>query len=365
MFQLKDHQEKKTVHKDDNTARLEANINPNNSMNSIQVQEYSTHNVEEFIITPSNDDLAQSHTDSPDPGVITSDHHMPIGSVDMKQNDVPTDIQMPASDISVTEILISNKRNLELQVHDLQTKLSQLEHNHTLVLNNFKTCNQRLIDLENELQNVNNKYLHTTQEITVKEAQINELNGLKTTLTEENNNLLEQLEFTKSILGAKEAESDSLHSRLYNLQNQYDVIYLQLQQLTNGSPNCTPNEKAIEMEKNEAALQKIAHLEQQLSLLQKERDQMNLHYEHYVAELNDQLRSALKKNDELSKEVQNLSNRENSLIEQISDMEIRIQNYNVDKKRFEMDQNTSNIRVLQDNLKQVQVSTIKLPTYHL
>ncbi|KAF9414689.1 hypothetical protein HW555_007467, partial [Spodoptera exigua] len=205
-----------------------------------------------------------------------------------KNADVTQSNKIPEPELNITEILISNKRNLESQVHHLQ---SSLEHN-----------------------------------------------------------LAEQLEFTRNVLHSKETESDALHKQLANLQSQYDVIHLQLQQLTNGSPFTPPAEKAENDEKTQVMSQKISYLEQQLTSLQKERDQINLHYEHYVAELNEQLSTLIKKNEELTRSVENLSNRENSLIEQISDMEIRIQNYNLDKKNFEVDRTTTTIKDLQDNL---------------
>ncbi|CAH0700668.1 unnamed protein product [Spodoptera exigua] len=267
-----------------------------------------------------------------------------------KNADVTQSNKIPEPELNITEILISNKRNLESQVHHLQSSLEQLEQKNTMIVNDYKICNQKLKDLEYEINNINGKYIKATEEITVKNAKLNELNSLQLTLSEQNSNLAEQLEFTRNVLHSKETESDALHKQLANLQSQYDVIHLQLQQLTNGSPFTPPAEKAENDEKTQVMSQKISYLEQQLTSLQKERDQINLHYEHYVAELNEQLSTLIKKNEELTRSVENLSNRENSLIEQISDMEIRIQNYNLDKKNFEVDRTTTTIKDLQDNL---------------
>lgn len=314
--------------------------------------------VEEFTTQSMQNTLDDQLIDVPDT-IKTSCLTSPvINKINFNQNEITESIKKPEPDINITEILISNKRNLELQVHDLQTKLVQLEQNHASVISDYRTCTQKIYELENELEKITDKHLNATKEILLKDTKLNELNAVKLSLSEENSNLTEQLEFTKTVLCAKEAENDSLHNQLYNLQNQYDVIHLQLQQLTNGSPSGPPTEKTMNTEKTEALLQKIATLEQQLSLLQKERDQINLHYEHYVAELNEQLRLILKKNDDLTREVENLSKRENSLIEQISDMEIRIQLYNVDKKRSEMDRNTSTLMDLQEELKKAQVINI-------
>lgn len=347
---LKDHQDKKIFQKDESSPEL------------CIKSETSTSNVresciEEYIISPNVEDKPTtlyaekpaSHLNKVDDDQIQSTEEIP---------------PLQITDLNVTEILISNKRNLEIQVLDLQTKLSQLEHNHALVISNFKECNQNVNDLENELRNINSKYLLITQEMSRKDAKINELNSVMATLSEENTNLLEQLEFTKSIVNAKEAENDSLHKQLTNVQHQHDVLHLQLEQLTNGSPVCPPIGKPDDSIKKEAMLQKIASLEQQLHVFQKERDQMTFHYEHYVGEINEQLKSAVQKNEDLRKEVQVLANRENSLIEQISDMEIRIQNYNIDKKKFEMDQNTSNMKVLQDDLKHIQNQLNELQIIH-
>lgn len=341
MLQLKDHQEKKSF-----------GIQKDEIDNSVATENAANCNMQSV---PKGDEECFIHPDNKNSEVFET-----IGTVDTNTTKpIETDSSPPVpssqTDINVTEILISNKRNLELQVHDLQSKLGQLELNHALVINEYKACNKKVHELENELKDINNKHLIVAQEISIKDAKISELNSVKSLLSEENSNLIEQLEFTKTLVSAKEAETNSLHSQLYNLQNQYDVILLQLQQLTNGTPDCQPNKKASHTENTEALTQKISNLEQQLSSLQKERDQMNLHYEHYVAELNEQLKAVMKKNEDLIREVDNLSNRENSLIEQISDMEIRIQNYKLDKYKIQENHDTDILKDLQDELNVTQV----------
>lgn len=309
----------------------------------------SAHEIQNLIFeTNKNNDLSSTITNTDD----------------LRKSDVTENNIIPEPGLNITEILISNKRNLELQVHHLQSSLEQLEQKNALVVNDYKICNQNLKQLEHEINNINDKYMKATEEIAIKNAKLNELNSLQLTLSEENSNLAEQLEFTKSVLHSKEAESDSLHKQLTNLQSQYDVIHLQLQQLTNGSPVTPPAERPVNDEITQAMSQKISVLEQQLTSLQKERDQINTHYEHYVAELNEQLSSLIRKNEELMRNVENLSNRENSLIEQISDMEIRIQNYNLDKKNFEVDRTTTTIKDLQDNLMKALEDLNELKTKH-
>lgn len=350
---LKDHQEKKTVLKEDVNFKSEVSMQEGNKITSYM--EPNVQNVEDLNTTPNNEGTTASINNESVASTTIYTEHFTLNSIpNDAQITEENNISVPLSDINAAEILISNKRTLELQVHDLLAKLSQLEHNHLLLNKDYKLCNQKVSELQNELKDINSKYSYAMQEMMMKDTMINGLNATKSSMLDEKTNFLEQLEFTKSILNTKEAANEALSSQLYGLQNQYDVLYLQLQQLTNGSLHCPPSEKPVDNEKNEAMMQKITNLEQQVSLLHKERDQLNLHYEHYVAELNEQLRSAIKNNENLNKEVQDLSNRENSLVEQISDMEIRIQNYNVDKKRLEMDQNTSNIQALKHELKQVQ-----------
>lgn len=343
---LKDHQEKKLFsgQKDDTISRK-------GDMLNIESSEFKP---DEGLVTQSIQDALDN--DSSNITDKNKTNHLVSQNINTGKNTIfPDDNSTaPTDNVDVTEFFISNKRNLELQVHQLQTKLDQLEQKHALIIDDYKICNQKLNELEIENKNLNGKYLNAMQKIMIQDEKLNELNSVKLTLSEENNNLSEQIEFTKTVLNAKEAESDSLHNQLYNLQNQYDVVHLQLQQLTNGSTANTPSGKTNNSEKVDALIQKNANLEQQLGLLQKERDQINQHYEQYVSELNEQLRCVIKKNEELTREVESLSNRENSLIEQISDMEIRIQNYNINKKTYEIDCNTSTINQLQDNLKTTQ-----------
>nr|XP_021189231.2 golgin subfamily A member 2-like [Helicoverpa armigera] len=343
---LKDHQEKKLFsgQKDDTISRK-------GDMLNIESSEFKP---DEGLATQSIQDTLDN--DSSNITDKNKTNHLVSQNINTGKNAIfPDDNSTaPTDNVDVTEFFISNKRNLELQVQQLQTKLDQLEQKHALIIDDYKICNQKLNELEIENKNLNGKYLNAMQKIMIQDDKLNELNSVKLTLSEENNNLSEQIEFTKTVLNAKEAESDSLHNQLYNLQNQYDVVHLQLQQLTNGSTANTPSGKTNNSEKVDALIQKNANLEQQLGLLQKERDQINQHYEQYVSELNEQLRCVIKKNEELTREVESLSNRENSLIEQISDMEIRIQNYNINKKTYEIDCNTSTINQLQDNLKTTQ-----------
>ncbi|KAJ8729481.1 hypothetical protein PYW08_001062 [Mythimna loreyi] len=361
---LKDHQDKKqvSVQKEDIINKAEGFvINDNdNLMHSV------LKNDEGLVTQSTPGSLDNQHSDEFEMNK-TINATSPISNTGhLKNTDVTEDnsLSIQEADVNITEILISNKRNLELEVHHLQTKLGQLEQQHALVVSDYTKCHQKVNELEIDIKNINDKYLIATEEINVKDLKIDELNAKNSSLSEDNCNLTEQLEFTKSVLNAKEAESDCLRNQLFNLQNQYDLLHLQLQQLTDGTPASIPTAKVNNNDKTEALLQKITNLEQQLHSLQKERDQINLHYEHYVAELNEQLRSVIKKNEELTREVDNLSNRENSLIEQISDMEIRIQNFNQDKKKFELDRNASIVRDMQDDLKKAQDELAELQVKH-
>lgn len=244
------------------------------------------------------------------------------------------------TETNITEILISSKRNLESKVADLQTQLSAWEDNYNIIFNNYKGATQKIQYLESELENLKSKFVAATRDLMIKDQSINDLIASNTKLCDENNNYQEQLEFTKTVLTAKEAENTSLHSQLYNLQNQFDCTVLQLQQLTNGSIGHLPDNNAS-LQQIELLKQKILDLEQQLKASQKERDVINSHYEHYTNELNEQLKSVSKKNEDLSKEIDNLSTRENNLIDQISDMEIRLQDYKMNTEKFDMKENSN------------------------
>lgn len=261
-------------------------------------------------------------------------------------------------DVNVTEILISNKRNLENQISELQTKLIQLENSQTTAVNENYFCKQQINNLQQDIQNLQQKYLRATEEINDKEATIKELDKLKLSLTDENNNLQEQLEFTKTMLTAKESENTALQNQLQNLQNQLDVTQLHLQQISNGNQINIAQQQKKEQD-TEILVQKISTLEHQLKTMQKERDQINVHYEHYVAELNEQLKTLAIKNQELNTEVTRLANRETGLIEQISDMEIRLQNFQIIAKRQPFEDQPKvyeELQELQQNYADVQVS---------
>ncbi|XP_023955241.2 golgin subfamily A member 2 [Bicyclus anynana] len=229
-------------------------------------------------------------------------------------------------DVNITEILISTKTNLEVQIKNLTEKLIDIENLHNLESTNHNITKQKVLSLEQELGVLSNKYDLALQDISIKNETLSALQNDFTKIRDENNNLVEQLEFTKSMLSTKEYENTELHNKLSYCLNQIDVLQLQIQQLTN-STTAPTDQSSKTAGPSEALVKKISNLEKTIESLQKERDQINCHYEHYVNDLNKQYRSEVKRNENLAQEIQNLYSRENSLIEQISDMEIRMQNY--------------------------------------
>lgn len=266
--------------------------------------------------------------------------------------------QTNTNSLNATEILISNKRNLEIQVNELQSKLADLEINYSVTIEKYNVANQKIQNLENNLRDTNDKYLSANNELLEKDKTINELNSLKLILTEENSSIIEQLEFTKTMLTAKESENNSIYSQLFNLQNQLDATQLQLQQLTNGAYDVISNSKEINAEETAHMMQKMSNLEQQLKDVHKEKDSITSHYQHYVNDLNEHLKGVLSKNQEQCKEIKTLLDRESSLVEQIAEMEIRLQSLQMQKKI--VDNETTNgsddVKELQCKYDKIQVS---------
>lgn len=273
-----------------------------------------------------------------------------------------TNRNSPSSNIDVnpntTELLISQKRSLELENIDLKTKLSKLESDYSMVVQQYNNACQKINQLDNELKNINNHYHQLHEQLVQKDILVKELNEARTLILEEKSNLQEQLEFTKSVLMGKETENDSLNSQLYNIQSQLESAQLQLQQLSSGFNSHNSDEpKTLDTLKceNENLQQKISTLEQQLKQQIRDYQQANAHYENYVRELTNQLQNITKKNEELCNELNSLSNRETSLVEQISEMEIRLQHYSSMLSTNVEHPSTSKIIELEDNCKNLQV----------
>lgn len=238
--------------------------------------------------------------------------------MDLKTSEIKPDV--------ITEMLISNKTNLELQINDLSAKLAHSESLYGQEINNHNNCKQQNIALQSEINNLMAKYSTVVQEASSKDKELQQLKITNQHLHEEKNNLFEQVELTKSMLTSKESENSQLLNQVSTYQNQIDLLQLQIQQLTNDSV-VKFDQSNRNTEETEALLQNISNLELKIQTLQKDKEQINSHYEHYVRDLNERLKSELNKNETLSKDLQNLYNREHSLIEQISEMEIRLQNY--------------------------------------
>ncbi|XP_068621059.1 golgin subfamily A member 2-like [Battus philenor] len=228
------------------------------------------------------------------------------------------------NDLNVTEILITNKTQLEEQVKTLETQLNLVQSNYNSTLEQQNVYAQNVHRLEMELQTIKNSYVTVNNENSSQKILISELQDKNIQLTDKNNNLLERLEFTETLLTVKENENSQLSNHISVLQNQLDVFQLQIQQLTNTSSLVCHDQ---ENKANVDLQQKISSLEQQVQALQKENENINSHYEQYVNGLNAELKTMEKKNNELIQETNRLYNRENSLVDQISDMELRLQNY--------------------------------------
>lgn len=246
-----------------------------------------------------------------------------------------------------------------MQIKNFTEKLAHLEYLYGSEVSSHNTSKQRIINLESELSDLSSRYLKVEQDMQQKNREFNDLQVLYNSFVEANNNLSEQVEFTKSMLTAKESENTHLQSQINNYHNQLDSAMLQIQQLTNNSSIMqAPTNNSVE--EIELLKKKISALEQQTVVLQKERDNKNSHYEHYVKELTEQLKNEVNKNESHLQTIQNLYNRENSLIEQISDMEIRLQNY---QKRIENEvikvEHVDNSQELQDKYNDIKVIILK------
>ncbi|CAG9566967.1 unnamed protein product [Danaus chrysippus] len=243
-----------------------------------------------------------------------------------------------------------------MQIKNFTEKLAHLEYLHGSEVSSHNTSKQRIINLESELSDLSSRYLKVEQDMQQKNREfLMILQVLYNSVVEANNNLSEQVEFTKSMLTAKESENNHLQSQIITYHNQLDSAMLHIQQLTNNSSIMqTPTNNS--MEEIELLKKKISAFRATNSLfLQKERDNKNSHYEHYVKELTEQLKNEVNKNESHLQTIQNLYNRENSLIEQISDMEIRLQNY---QKRIENEvikvEHVDNSQELQEKYNYIQ-----------
>lgn len=237
----------------------------------------------------------------------------------------------------------------------LQQKLSEYEVLYTDEKANHSKAKQNVSSLEWEISNLKNNISKLNQDSKRKDEVILELSSSNQSFRNENNNLLEQLELTKTILTSKESEKAHLQSQVKLYFNQLEVALLQLQQLSSATAVNVTSDPDIE--KVEQLQQKIDTLNKKNSSLQQEKDNVVAHYQHYLTDLKEQQNFARVKNEQLSKEVDSLSDREKSLIEQISEMEIRMQKFN--KKDFEVETQVDTSE-LQKNIMSLQVCKISL-----
>ncbi|CAK1549853.1 unnamed protein product [Leptosia nina] len=256
------------------------------------------------------------------------------------------------ADGNVNEYYIFNQNSLEQEIKLLHQTLSDLEVKYADEKANHNKAKQTIGCLESEISNLQNKLFILNQDLNKKNLVISEFTNNSAIQQNENINLSEQLELTKSILKSKEAENAHLHSQVNLYLNQLEVAQLQIQQLSSdNSVNIKSDNRKEEVQQLNL---KIDSLTKKITSLQQEKDNIALHYQHYMNDLREQLNVCTLKNEELSREVDILSDRETGLIEQIGNLEIRMQKFN--KKDFEIDTqiDTSEIQQtvvkLQENL---------------
>ncbi|CAG4944900.1 unnamed protein product [Colias eurytheme] len=246
----------------------------------------------------------------------------------------PNVVEDKLQDVNMTEYLIYNQKCLENEVQSLQNKLSELNSLYTNEQIDHNKCKQKINVLETEISILSDKCSKISQELKIKDDMVSEIKNNNQILLDENNNLNEQLDFTKTMLQTKESENAQLHNQVSLYHSQLEAARLQVQQLTIDSTteNVHKNSNNAEIDQLQT---KISGLEQKIAIMEREREHLTSYYEHYMKDLSTQLNSTTLRNEDLSKEVNRLSDRETSLIEQISDMEIRLQNFN--KKDFEVE----------------------------
>ncbi|XP_022123123.2 golgin subfamily A member 2-like [Pieris rapae] len=306
---LKDHQQKKTQ-KDHNDTVSEKN-EPTHIQNIPSTEIYPL----EFTVEPTS----------------ASDEINSIVSESFQTNTIA--IESNLHNEKVNEYFIYNQNSLENEVRSVQQKLSACETMYAEEKANHHISKQNISTLEWEIKNLKDNTLILKQDCNKKDEVILELTNCNQTLRNENNNLLEQLELTKSIISSKESDNAHLLNQVNLYLNQLEVTQLQLQQLSSDNTvnvNSNSNKEVLEQ-----LHQEIDMLNKKITSLQQEKDNVVSHYQHYLSDLKEQLNTSKLKNEQLAKEVEMLSDRESSLIEQIGDMEIRFQKFN--KKDFEME----------------------------
>lgn len=230
--------------------------------------------------------------------------------------------------LKAVELLTSSKRQLEIQVQSLQDKIKQIELNCSESKSNFNMHQQEMSMLQTELNNIKENNISLKKDLDTKNDKVDEQMKLIASLMDKNNDLSEQLDITKTALMARQAEVGSLQSHNNNLQIQVESTELRLQQLSHGETKRNNTDiTANNIEDIDILLRKVTSLEQQLKSMLSEKQLMKVHYEQYVKEMDEQVNYFAVKNGDLVRQNHVLSNRETELIEQISNIEIKMQEY--------------------------------------
>ncbi|XP_050361509.1 golgin subfamily A member 2-like isoform X1 [Nymphalis io] len=294
--------------------------------------------------------------------VNTTDHDKKYG-INSNQNEsiVNMDADKNASEIKsdvITEMLISNKANLEFQMNEMSTKIANLESLYELEKRNHNDCKQKNIALQNEISDLKTKYKIAIQEVSSKVEDMAHLKEALQFLHDEKNNLFEELELTKSILNRKELENTQLFHQISTYQSQINMLQIQLQQLTNDSLGNFDPSYTKKHQDTETLLDKIYELERSVEMTHREKEELISQYNQYAQDISEKLKAEQHKNEMKSIELRKLQDREQSLVEQISEIEIRLQNHI--SRNDELCRQQKHDRELKDQYKTTKVNLEKM-----
>lgn len=236
--------------------------------------------------------------------------------------------------VQTVGILVGEKTELTMTLNQSQTTLKQKTSECEELQGRLRASRHRVSELEKELNSLKSLKENVNKNEQEFSREIDRIKSEYKLLQDQHNELQEECSEYKEKLDIKTNEATNLHKDLQEKLSQLSLADLRIQQLTVGENLQTESQLELLNQQKIALEQQVVELTQTVKLISSERDQASQQYQQYVQQLNGQLQNLATQLQTKSIENDNLSLREQSLVNHIGELEKHLQQLQIEKQNL-------------------------------
>ncbi|GLH09745.1 Golgin subfamily A member 2 [Gryllus bimaculatus] len=227
--------------------------------------------------------------------------------------------------VQTVGILVGEKAELEAALSKSQQTAKQKAADVEELQGRLKASRHKVSDLERELGSATTASKQLESSVQQQNKELTRLKLEKEMASKQLEEIEEEAAELRQNLDVRTNEAQTLQHELREKQSQLDLAQLKIQQLS--LSDMTEMEKQLEsLHQQKVGLERqLAELQQTVQALGSERDQANSQYQEYLHHVNGQMKSMADKLASATAENEQLSNREQSLVKHLSELEKQLQ----------------------------------------